>query len=322
MKEQTNTNLHISRADKQDEFYTSLEMIENELKHYRDYFQDKVVFCNCDDPEKSNFWQYFQRNFYMLGLKKLISTHFETDKQSYKMEITRQDDKIGQLSFLPDYVQTPLEQNGDFRSPECESILEEADIVVTNPPFSLFRDYVAQLMQYKKDFLIIGRETAITYKEVLPLVMENRLWLGYNDGHFWFQVPDDYEEKKTDFKIDDNGIKWRRMGNICWFTNIDIAKRHENMTLFRKYTPSEYPKYDHYDAIEVGRKADIPVDYNGVMGVPVTFMTQYNPEQFEILGDSRYHDGQDFSDDINVINGKTKFRRLLIRRRRGDDNEN
>lgn len=322
MKEQTNTNLHISRADKQDEFYTSLEMIENELKHYRDYFQDKVVFCNCDDPEKSNFWQYFQRNFYMLGLKKLISTHFETDRQSYKMEITRQDDKIGQLSFLPDYVQTPLEQNGDFRSPECESILEEADIVVTNPPFSLFRDYVAQLMQYKKDFLIIGRETAITYKEVLPLVMENRLWLGYNDGHFWFQVPDDYEEKKTDFKIDDNGIKWRRMGNICWFTNIDIAKRHENMTLFRKYTPSEYPKYDHYDAIEVGRKADIPVDYNGVMGVPVTFMTQYNPEQFEILGDSRYHDGQDFSDDINIINGKTKFRRLLIRRRRGDDNEN
>lgn len=322
MKEQTNTNLHISRADKQDEFYTSLEMIENELKHYRDYFQDKVVFCNCDDPEKSNFWQYFQRNFYMLGLRKLISTHFETDKQSYKMEITRQDDKIGQLSFLPDYVQTPLEQNGDFRSPECESILEEADIVVTNPPFSLFRDYVAQLMQYKKDFLIIGRETAITYKEVLPLVMENRLWLGYNDGHFWFQVPDDYEEKKTDFKIDDNGIKWRRMGNICWFTNIDIAKRHENMTLFRKYIPSEYPKYDHYDAIEVGRKADIPVDYDGVMGVPVTFMTQYNPEQFEILGDSRYHDGQDFSDDINVINGKTKFRRLLIRRRRGDDNEN
>jgi hypothetical protein len=322
MKEQTNTNLHISRADKQDEFYTSLEMIENELKHYRDYFQDKVVFCNCDDPEKSNFWQYFQRNFYMLGLKKLISTHFETDRQSYKMEITRQDDKIGQLSFLPDYVQTPLEQNGDFRSPECESILEEADIVVTNPPFSLFRDYVAQLMQYKKDFLIIGRETAITYKEVLPLVMENRLWLGYNDGHFWFQVPDDYEEKKTDFKIDDNGIKWRRMGNICWFTNIDIAKRHENMTLFRKYTPSEYPKYDHYDAIEVGHKADIPVDYNGVMGVPVTFMTQYNPEQFEILGDSRYHDGQDFSDDINIINGKTKFRRLLIRRRRGDDNEN
>ena len=309
-----NNNLHSSRNAKADEFYTQIGFIENELKHYKDYFRDKVVFCNCDDPEWSNFWRYFHINFYHLGLKKLVSTHFEEDKQSYKMEVVAAENNDGQLT-MPEYIQTPLRQNGDFRSPECIEILKEADVIVTNPPFSLFREYVAQLMKYGKDFIIVGNQNAITYREILPLIMQDKVWLGYNSGHFWFRVPDYYEEKKTDFKIDENGVKWRRMGNICWFTNIDIEKRHEEMVLYKHYTPEEYPKYDNYDAIEVSRTAEIPCDYYGIMGVPITFMDKYSPEQFEILGDSRYHDGQDFSDDINVINGKTLYRRLLIRRK-------
>lgn len=309
-----NNNLHSSRNAKADEFYTQIGFIENELKHYKDYFRDKVVFCNCDDPEWSNFWRYFHINFYHLGLKKLVSTHFEEDKQSYKMEVVAAENNDGQLT-MPEYIQTPLRQNGDFRSPECIEILKEADVIVTNPPFSLFREYVAQLMEYGKDFIIVGNQNAITYREILPLIMQDKVWLGYNSGHFWFRVPDYYEEKKTDFKIDENGVKWRRMGNICWFTNIDIEKRHEEMVLYKHYTPEEYPRYDNYDAIEVSRTAEIPCDYYGIMGVPITFMDKYSPEQFEILGDSRYHDGQDFSDDINVINGKTLYRRLLIRRK-------
>ena len=212
-------------------------------------------------------------------------------------------------------IMTLLDGDGDFRSAECVEFLKQADIVVTNPPFSLFREYMAQLMEYKKDFVIVGNQNAITYREIFPLIRDNKVWLGYNNGHFWFKVPESYEEKKTDFKIDETGQKWRRMGNICWFTNIDIDKRHEDMTLFRNYTPEAYPKYDNYDAIEVSRTMDIPCDYYGVMGVPITFMQYYNPAQFTILGDSRYHDGQEFADDINVINGKTLYRRLLIKRK-------
>lgn len=313
-KDNGNVNLHSSRNAKADEFYTQISFIENELKHYKHYFAGKIVFCNCDDPEWSNFWNYFRLNFYELGLKKLISTHYEEEKPSYRMDIVSNDN--GEQCGIPDYVITPLKQNGDFRSPECVEILKEADVVITNPPFSLFREYVAQLMEYEKDFIIVGNQNAITYREILPLIMANKVWLGYNSGHFWFRVPDYYEEKKTDFKIDENGVKWRRMGNICWFTNIDIEKRHEEMILYHNYTPEKYPKYDNYDAIEVSRTAEIPCDYYGVMGVPITFMDKHNPEQFEILGDSRYHDGQTFSDDINVINGKTLYRRLLIRRKR------
>lgn len=312
-----NSNLHMSRAGKTDEFYTQISLIESELRHYKHFFRGKTVFCNCDDPEASNFWKYFELNFEQLGLKKLISTHYETDKPSYKLELTKDQNSDGRVNSR-DIIQTPLQQNGDFRSPECLEIMKNADVIVTNPPFSLFREYVAQLIENGKHFLIIGNQNAITYREILPLFVENKIWLGYNSGHFWFRVPDDYEEKKTDFKIDEMGVKWRRMGNICWFTNIDIEKRHENMTLFRNYTPEKYPKYDNYDAINVDRTIDIPCDYFGVMGVPITFADKHNPAQFEILGDSRYHDGQDFSDDINVINGKTLYRRLLIKRNRTD----
>ena len=342
-----NSNLHSSRADKADEFYTQLSLIESELKHYKEHFKGKVVFCNCDDPFESNFFKYFAMNFNSLGLKKLIATCYATSpivytqlnlfgdeivvskeentKKPYKIEITEVTDEnqdgrtdLADVEYLlrnRKNALTLLEGDGDFRSPECVELLKQADIVVTNPPFSLFREYMAQLMEYKKAFLIVGNQNATGYKEIFPLIRDNIVWLGYNNGHFWFTVPDTYEEKKTDFKIDENGQKWRRMGNICFFTNLDIDKRHEDMTLFRTYSPEEYPKYDNYDAINVNRTLDIPCDYYGVMGVPITFMQYYNPEQFEIVGDSRYHDGQDFSDDINFINGKGLYRRILIKRK-------
>ena len=342
-----NSNLHMSRADKTDEFYTQLSLIENELKHYKKHFEGKVVFCNCDDPFESNFFKYFAINFNTLGLKKLIATCYATspilftqlnlleddersqtescEKKPYKIEITEVTDEnhdgrvdLADVEFLlrsHKNALTLLNGDGDFRSPECVGLLKQSDIVVTNPPFSLFREYMAQLMDHGKDFIIVGNQNAITYREILPLIRDNKVWLGYNSGHFWFKVPDSYEVKATDFKIDENGQKWRRMGNICWFTNVDIEKRHEDMTLFRTFSLEDYPKYDNYNAIEVSKTADIPCDFYGVMGVPITFMDKFNPDQFEILGDSRYHDGQEFSDDINVINGKTLYRRILIKRK-------
>ncbi|MBS7259578.1 MAG: adenine-specific methyltransferase EcoRI family protein [Eubacteriales bacterium] len=216
------------------------------------------------------------------------------EKRPYKVEITEVTDENGDgrvdladVEYLMrnrKNTMTLLDGDGDFRSPECVELLKQADIVVTNPPFSLFRDYVALLMEYKKAFVIIGNQNAVAYKDFFPLLSDNKIWLGYNSGHFWFKVPDSYEEKKTDFKIDETGQKWRRMGNICWFTNLDIEKRHENMTLFRNYTPEAYPTYDNFDAIEVSKTADIPCDFYGVMGVPITFMSQHNPQQFEIIG--------------------------------------
>lgn len=337
----------MSRSDKTDEFYTQLSLIESELKHYKAYFKGKVVLCNCDDPFESNFFKYFAINFNTLGLKKLIATCYSTspilytqlnllgdnttvqteqnEKKPYKIEITEVTDEnhdgrvdLSDVEYLlrnHKNVLTLLQGDGDFRSAECVYLLKQSDVVVTNPPFSLFREYITQLMDHGKDFIVIGNQNAITYREILPLIRDNKVWLGYNSGHFWFKVPDSYEVKATDFKIDENGQKWRRMGNICWFTNVDIEKRHEDMTLFRSYSPADYPKYDNYDAIEVSRTADIPCDYFGVMGVPITYMDKFNPDQFEILGDSRYHDGQEFSDDINVISGKTLYRRILIRRK-------
>ena len=216
------------------------------------------------------------------------------EKRPYKVEITEVTDENGDgrvdladVEYLMrnrKNTMTLLDGDGDFRSPECVELLKQADIVVTNPPFSLFRDYVALLMEYKKAFVIIGNQNAVAYKDFFPLLSDNKIWLGYNSGHFWFKVPDSYEEKKTDFKIDETGQKWRRMGNICWFTNLDIEKRHENMTLFRNYTPEAYPTYNNFDAIEVSKTADIPCDFYGVMGVPITFMSQHNPQQFEIIG--------------------------------------
>ena len=217
---------------------------------------------------------------------------------------------------------TLLDGNGDFRSPECVELLKEADIVVTNPPFSLFRDYIALLVHYEKSFLIIGNLNNITYKEITPLISQEKIWTGFNSGHFWFKVPDSYEEKATDFKIDENGQKWRRMGNICWYTNLDFDKRHEDMILFKSYTPDQYPKYENYNAIEVSRTVDIPCDYYGEMGVPITFLTKHSPNQFEIIGIDKDVTTDNSRFIINV-NGKNKiqYARLVIKRK-GNINEN
>lgn len=258
-----NANLHKAKDAKNDEFYTQLTDVAKELMHYKKHFKDKIVFCNCDDPTWSAFWKYFHLNFAELGLKKLISTHYDREEATYKMEYTGGDDNDIEVG-----IKTPLEGNGDFRNKECLDLLDECDIVVTNPPFSLFREYVAVLMEHEKKFLIIGNKNAITYKEFFPLLKDNEVWIGCTNVKEFLQP--------------DGSIK--KFGNIGWFTNLDVAKRHEKLILWKKYTPEEYPKYDNYDAINVDKVSEIPCNYDGVMGVPITFLDSYNPEQFEILG--------------------------------------
>lgn len=258
-----NANLHKAKNAKNDEFYTQLTDVAKELMHYKKHFKDKIVFCNCDDPTWSAFWKYFHLNFAELGLKKLISTHYDREEATYKMEYTGGDDNDIEAG-----VKTPLEGNGDFRNQECLDLLDECDIVVTNPPFSLFREYVAVLMEHEKKFLIIGNKNAITYKEFFPLLKDDEVWIGCTNVKEFLQP--------------DGSIK--KFGNIGWFTNLDVAKRHEKLILWKNYTPEEYPTYDNYDSINVNKVSDIPCDYNGVMGVPITFMDKYNPEQFEIVG--------------------------------------
>ena len=274
-----NKNLSAAKAAKNDEFYTLLTDVSEELKHYREHFRDKVVFCNCDDPTYSAFWQYFHLNFEKLGLRKLISTHYDKTQPTYKIEYAGGDDGNIEAGII-----TPLEGNGDFRNAECIELLKEADIVVTNPPFSLFREYVTQLMEYGKKFVIIGNMNAITYKEFFPLLKENKVWLGYRGNTpMTFRMPDYYELKGTSF-IGADGHKYAKMGSCTWYTNLDISKRHEPLILWKQYTQEEYPKYDNYDAINVDRVSEIPCDYDGVMGVPITFLDKYCPEQFEIVG--------------------------------------
>ena len=338
----SNKNLHKANQAKKDEFYTQLVDIENELKHYKDQFRNKVVYCNCDDPFESNFFKYFASNFNALKLKKLIATSYAKSpivggqlplfevkglkgKQPFKMEISEVLDanKDGAID-LTDVksllkhnanVSSPLKSTGDFRSDECIELLKEADIVVTNPPFSLFREYVAQLVKYDKKFLILGQQGAIIYKEIIPLIKENKIWLGYdNGGTKWFQVPMDYDIPTESRKKIENGIKYFSMGSVNWYTNLDVARRHKQMSFYKKYTPEEYPKYDNYDAINVNYKADIPMDYDGIMGVPVTFLDNYNPDQFEIIGLDRYT-GKNGDKDF-TINGKLLFRRLLIKNKK------
>jgi len=288
-KKSLNKSLHRANIAKNDEFYTQLTDIEKELRHYKKYFKGKIIFCNCDDPEYSNFWKYFSLNFEFLGLKKLIATHFEIEKPSYKLEIVKDINKDGKINKL-DTLKTPLKQNGDFRSPECIEIFKEADIVVTNPPFSLFREYVAQLIEYNKKFLIIGNQNNFTYKELFKLVKENKIWAGVdNGGTKWFKVPNHYEINTESRKKIENGKKFFSMGNIYWFTNLDIKKRHEDIILYKKYVgnENEFPKYDNYDAINIDKVSDIPMDYKGLIGVPITFINRYNPEQFELIGIDR-----------------------------------
>lgn len=295
-----NKNLHAAKNNKNDEFYTRLSDIEKEVKHYKDHFEGKVVLCNCDDPTYSNFVRYLALCFEPLKIKKIISTHYEPGKASYKIEITKHFKNIAELDALP---RMPLQGDGDFRSPECIELLKEADIVCTNPPFSLFREYLALLMEYNKKFLIIGSFNAVTYKEVFPLIKENKIWLGNN--------------AVKEFVIPGGGTQ--KFGNIIWYTNLEHVKRNEELILFRNYYGNEkvYPKYDNYDAIEVSKICDIPQDYYGVMGVPITFLDKYNPKQFDLIGSNRGI-GQDPNGIYgrgSFLNGKETFKRLFIRKR-------
>lgn len=289
-----NRNLQAAKTAKKDEFYTQLTDIEKELRHYKEHFRGKTVLCNCDDPRVSNFFRYFQLNFEHLGLKRLITTCYKCQDIDLFSDHTSEQavyliydgDANGNRVLDPDELQVlPLKGNGDFRSPECVELLKQADIVVTNPPFSLFREYVAQLMQYEKKFLIIGNVNAITYKEVFPLIKENKMWLGYgfDAGNAYFSIPKDNAVNYADgvFDAKTGLVKFR---NCTWYTNLDHDKRHEFLILFKRYTPEEYPHYENYDAIEVSKTADIPMDYDGAMGVPQTFLDKYCPEQFELIG--------------------------------------
>ncbi|MDO8490371.1 MAG: adenine-specific methyltransferase EcoRI family protein [bacterium] len=315
-----NKNLHKASAAKNDEFYTQLTDIENELKYYKEQFRDKVVFCNCDDPKESNFVKYFSRNFEHLGLKKLIATHYKEanlfpQEAPYKLEYAG--DKNGNRMPDPSEFMTEMIGTGDFRSEECIELLKEADIVVTNPPFSLFREYVAQLVEYKKKFIILGDQNAITYKDFFKLIKENKLWLGYdNGGTKWFQVPMDYDiPTESRIKIE-NGVKFFSMGRIVWFTNMETTKRHQELTLYKKFTPGEYPKYDNYEAINVDKVSDIPMGYSGMMGVPITFLDKYNPKQFEIIGIDRYIEDNPNYGRRFTINEKEIYARVVIKNKK------
>ena len=370
-----NRNLIVANKAKKDEFYTQLSDIENELRHYKKHFRGKIVFCNCDDPYESNFFKYFAMNFNQLGLKRLVATCYagspvaerqlalfeDENKQQtktgvpHKIVITEVTDLNGDgATNLADVewlikndknVLTRLNGDGDFRSEECIELLKEADIVVTNPPFSLFREYVAQLIEHKKKFLIVGNQNAITYKEIFKLIKDNKVWLGFKSGHTLFEVPDSYtipdyydqndkgRLRSNGYIVDANGKLWRNLGNICWFTNLDHNKRHERIDMFKHYSPEEYPKYDNYEAINCDLVVNIPMDYDGIMGVPISFLDKYNPEQFEILGITQRNDDSfktkkyttneyRNANDLNargviIVNGvpKSIYARILIRKK-------
>ncbi len=348
-----NKSLKKAKKAKNDEFYTQLSDIEKELKHYKKHFKDKIVYCNADDPFESNFFKYFASNFNLLGLKKLIATSYsgspiigkqlslfdiegvktEKKKEPIKIEINEVKDfnKDGAINILDiEYLlkhdknsATKLKENGDFRSKECVEILKEADIVVTNPPFSLFREYVAQLIEYDKKFVIIGNKNAIIYKEIFSLIKENKMWVGHTpmSTDMLFDVPEEYakilvatKKEGSGYKIINGVVKGR--AQAIWFTNLDIRKRHEDLILYKTYkgNEEEYPKYDNYDAINVDKTKDIPVDYEGAMGVPITFLDKYNPNQFEII---KFRKGNDDKDLVYTVNGEMKYPyfRILIKKK-------
>lgn len=358
MTKRDNSRLTNAKKGKNDEFYTQLTDIEKELRYYRKHFKGKTILCNCDDPFESNFFKYFVLNFNRLGLKKLIATCYATSSISnkelslskvlgndktkegrpYKAVVTKIYDATGdggidmldvaELFKIGENELTELKEDGDFRSEECLELLKEADIVVTNPPFSLFRDYVATLVEHDKKFIIIGNVNAITYKEIFPLIKDNKLWLGsnMNSGCQKFFVPDYYPLKAASCGVDKDGRKFIKVNGIRWYTNLDIKKRHEDLILIRKYNEDDYPKYDNYDAIEVSRVKNIPYDYEGIMGVPITFLDKYNPDQFQILGSRRWSKSDDLikvhvsgdiemaiNDKKTLINGKETYDRIFIR---------
>lgn len=290
-KKKLNRNLHKAKDSKKDDFYTQLSDIEREVKHYKKHFKNKIIYCNCDDPRVSNFFHYFSYNFEKLGLKKLITTcyknlnleSFSQNDSERAIYLEYEGDK--NQNNIPDPEEIGikhLKSDGDFRSKVCINLLKQADIVVTNPPFSLFREYVAQLIEYDKKFLIIGHQNAISYREIFKLIKEDKMWLGYGfkggAAHF---INRKYEDYAT---AGDHKEGMIRVSGVVWFTNLDISKRHENLILYKTYNAEEYPKYENYNAININKTKDIPMDYDGDMGVPITFLNKYNPDQFEIIG--------------------------------------
>jgi hypothetical protein len=325
-----NRSLGRARQAKEDEFYTQLSDIEREMVSYRDHFAGKVIYCNCDDPRVSGFVHYFSYNFEHLKLKKLIATCYQNtnvdlfsqheSKTAVKLEYSGDQNKSG----IPDpseFKIDPLRGDGDFRSEESLELLKQSDIVVTNPPFSLYREFIAQLMENEKKFILVGPLSAITYKEIFPLLKAGKIWLGTKSGVMRFRVPDNKDKKGL--ILDKEGNKWQTFGNICWFTNLDFQKRHQNLILYKNYSKSEYPEFDLYNAINVNKVSDIPRDYYGAIAVPITFLDKYNPDQFQIL------DANDFRKSENVprkphglikdkeaaINGKPTYVRILISRK-------
>ncbi len=342
-----NNLLHKAGKAKKDEFYTQLVDIEKELKHYKKQFENKVVYCNCDDPFESNFFKYFASNFNALKLKRLIATSYKPSPIANTQVDLFGDDKTlepvkgrpktnankfiinevcdfdndgafdlrdiaEQLKANKNNEWSPMIGDGDFRSQESIDLLKEADIVVTNPPFSLFREYIVQLVENNKKFLILGNVNSITYKECFKLIKDNKMWLGasIHSGDREFQVPDDYPLNAAGTRIDSEGKKYIRVKGVRWFTNLDYDERHENLVLYKKYNPEEYPKYDNYNGINVNKTADIPVDYDGDIGVPITFLDKYNPEQFEII---KFRKGDDNKDLL--INGKSPYFRIIIKKK-------
>lgn len=318
-----NKNLHKAKNSKKDEFYTQLSDIERELNHYKSHFKNKVVYCNCDDPKVSNFFHYFSHNFEKLGLKKLLTTcyknrdmdFFSKNDSEYAVWLEYNGDKNhNNKPDIEEIEKYQLKGDGDFRSTESLALLKQADIVVTNPPFSLFREYVAQLIEYNKKFIIIGSFNAITYKEIFNLIKNNQIWLGYGfaKGNAFFKTPYPNEFAKGVYNEETGLVKFR---NVTWYTNLDIAKRHDNMILYKEYKDDEYPYYDNYDVINVDRTKEIPMDYKGVMGVPITFLDNYNPDQFEILGiaNSARWIGYEC---LTIIAGKRIYNRLLIKNKK------
>lgn len=325
-----NANMHAAKKNQNDEFYTQLADIENEVMRYKDQFKGKIVFCNCDDPEQSNFWKFFELNFDNFGLKRLISTHFDDNQKSYKLEIIGDIDGDGKVTSK-DIVKTPLKQNGDFRSDECVELLKEADIVCTNPPFSLFREYIELLEKHNKKFLVIGNNNAVTYKETFKLIKDKKLWLGFTSNKTMeFQVPQGYK-----FSRQDGNNLYGKVPAISWFTNLEIKKKPNIPILIKKYNPKDYPQYDNYQAINVNKVKDIPYDYQGVMGVPITILgLQYsdgyihlldelsNEMRYEICSCNDYiinnqvkkKESGLVKDKDSSINGKATYARILIKK--------
>lgn len=336
----TNTNLQNAKNTKNDEFYTTYETVANEVFHYVPHFLGKTVLCNCDDPFESNFCKFFLKNFNTLGLKRLICTSYfnsavagsqlnfficnttKNTQQGYVLDVEKfsnTQDEIADYeieSFLKNKKSIKkLVGNGDFRSPECISYLKECDIVVTNPPFSLFKEIVTEIMKYDKKFLIIGNQNALTYKEIFPLIQSNKVWTGYRFGEMKFRVPQSAEPRKYRYWVDDTGQKWRSLGNAMWLTNLDNTRRHEFISMTKTYNSTDYPRYDNYDAINIKSIRDIPCDYYGIMGVPITIINKYNSEQFEIIGEANHGSDNEFDLFKPTIGGTEIFKRILIRRR-------